>query len=126
MPGTFAFETGRSRIRPITERRAWIRMPKDQKVTCQPMAAPPADESETAWLGTIRDVSPGGIAVILNRRFEPGTILIVEVSDKPKGAAESRPVRVCHATPETDGRWIIGCAFAWPLSQEELRRFLGE
>jgi hypothetical protein len=77
-------------------------------------------------LGTVRDISPGGIAVVLERRFELGTILIVEAPDNPKHASESRPVRVCHATPETDGRWIIGCAFAWPLSQEELRRFLGE
>jgi hypothetical protein len=90
------------------------------------MPAPPADQLETAWLGTVRDVSPGGIAVILERRFEPGTILIVEASENPNTAPESRPVRVCHATPETDARWIIGCAFAWPLGQEELRRFLGE
>ena len=64
--------------------------------------------------------------MILKRGFEPGTILVVEVSDKPKGASESRPVHVCHATPDADGRWIIGCAFAWPLSREELGRFLGE
>jgi hypothetical protein len=115
----------RSRIRPERERRAWVRIPIDQKASVQPMPAPPAEEAETAWLGTIRDVSPGGIAVLLKRRFEPGTILVVEVSDKPKEALESRPVRVCHATPENE-RWIIGCAFAWPLSQEELQRFLGE
>jgi PilZ domain len=83
-----------------------------------------ADESRTAWLGTVRDISPGGIAVILPRRFERGTILIVEVSDQPKG--ESRPVQVRHATPQTSGGYIIGCAFAWPLCDEELRRFLGE
>jgi hypothetical protein len=125
MPETILSPPRRSRIRPEKERRAWVRMSRDDKVSCQPMPAPPADDSETAWLGTVRDVSPGGIAVILNRRFERGTILIVEVSEKPKGVSESRAVRVCHATPENE-RWIIGCAFAWPLSQEELRRFLGE
>jgi hypothetical protein len=102
-----------------------VRLPKDQNVSCLTLPAPPEDEVETAWLDIVRDVSPGGIAVILNRRFEPGTILVVEVF-KPKEASESRPVRVSHATPDKDGRWIIGCAFAWPLSQEELRRFLGE
>jgi PilZ domain len=107
----------------MSERRAWVRMPKDQRVSCQrPIVDPPADESETAWMGTVRDVSAGGIAVVLNRRFEPGTILIVTVSAK---GAESRHVSVCHATPE-NGHWLIGCAFAQALDQDELRRFLGE
>jgi PilZ domain len=119
-------EAGASSTRPPCERRASVRMPKAQPVTCQPMTTQPADESETSWLGTLRDVSSSGIAIAINRRFEPGTILIVEVSPNSKGACESRPVQVCHATQEPNGRWILGCAFAWPLSQEELRRFLGE
>ena|SRR5262249_50040870 len=119
MPATIPFEDAHARTRPERERRAWVRMPKDQGVSChRPMPAPSADESETAWMGTIRDISPGGIAVLLSWRVDPGTILFVRVN-------ESRAVRVCHATPD-NGRWIIGCAFAWPLDQEELRRFLGE
>jgi hypothetical protein len=119
MPATIPFKAEHARIRPERERRAWVRMPKDQRVSChRPMPAAPADEAETAWMGTIRDVSPGGIAVLLSRRVDPGTILFVQVK-------ESRPVRVCHATPD-NGRWIIGCAFAWALDHEELRRFLGE
>jgi hypothetical protein len=35
-------------------------------------------------------------------------------------------VHVIHATPDTDGHWIIGCAFASALSPEELQSFLRE
>jgi len=35
-------------------------------------------------------------------------------------------VRVVHARQETKGWWIIGCAFARPLSEEELQTVLDE
>jgi hypothetical protein len=47
---------GASRSRPKIERRAWVRMSKE--IRGEPMTA--TDESDTAWLGTIRDVSGRG------------------------------------------------------------------
>jgi PilZ domain len=111
---------------PITERRVWVRIPSGQEVSCQPVAATTTDESETAWLGKVRNVSPGGIGLTMNRRFEPGTTLIVELSAKPKGVLRPVPVRVIHATAEKKGRWLIGCTFASPLSPEQLQAFLQE
>jgi PilZ domain len=105
---------------PATERRAWVRIPSGQDICCQPMAASTTEESETGWLGKVRDVSPGGIALLLSRRFEPGTVLIVELEQ----GSLRLPVRVVHATSETKGHWIIGCAFASALSQDELDTFL--
>jgi len=79
------------------ERRAWVRLPSDQEICCQPMENLTAEEAKTGWLGRVRDVSPGGIALILNRRFQPGTMLVVDLSTK---AEETRrlPVRVVHST----------------------------
>src|SRR5215471_12765938 len=102
-----------------TDRRAWIRMPKDQQVTCQPMADTGTEDPATAWIGTVRDISAGGITVILARHFEPGTSLIVDLSTDSKAPSQPRPVRVTHATAHGKGYWIIGCAFASPLSQNE-------
>jgi hypothetical protein len=75
-------------------------------------------------LGRVRDISAGGIALLLNHRFEPGTALIVELSAKSKVASRPRPVRVVHVTPEKNGRWIIGCAFVSKLSADELQGLL--
>jgi PilZ domain len=107
-----------------TDRRAWIRMPKDQQVTCQPMADPGTEEPQTGWMGTVRDISAGGITVILNRHFEPETSLIVDLSPASKAPSQPRPARVIHATAQGKGYWIIGCAFASPLSQKELLNIL--
>jgi hypothetical protein len=62
----------------------------------------------------------------MNRRFEPGTTLIVELSAKPKGILRPLPVRVIHATLEKKGHWLIGCSFASPLSADQLQAFLQE
>jgi hypothetical protein len=44
----------------------------------------------------------------MSRRFEPGTALIVELSERPK-VLRHLLAHVIHATPEANGRWIIGC-----------------
>jgi hypothetical protein len=76
--------------------------------------------SETGWLAKVRDVSAGGISMILRRRFEPGTVLILDLEQGPRQLS----VRVVHVQPEMKGRWLIGCAFSAVLSPEELECFL--
>ena len=100
---------------PKTERRAWIRFRNEQPCN--------AEDANTAWLGKIRDVSAGGIALTLKRRFEPGASLIIEVETK-SGWPRRLSVQVIHATQDENGRWTIGCDFASPLSQEELQTIL--
>jgi PilZ domain len=102
--------------RPKTERRTWVRFRNDEEVWCQPIGL-----SETAWLGKVRDISIAGIGLSMTRRFEPGTALIIEISERILLRAH-----VIHATPETEGRWIIGCIFDSVLSEQELRAFLAD
>jgi hypothetical protein len=98
---------------PATERRAWVRFRADQEVTCS------ADDANTGWLGKLRDISAGGLALALRRRFDPGTVLEIELETKA-GWPRRFSARVIHATQDQNDRWIIGCAFAFPLSKEEL------
>jgi hypothetical protein len=98
------------------ERRAWVRLASERDASCRPIAG----FAEAAWLGTVRDISQGGVALILRRRFEPGTGLFIEVETN---AGESRclPARVVRVKLESAGSWITGCAFASLLSPEELQ-----
>jgi hypothetical protein len=107
------------------ERRAWLRFPSDRDIVCKPPIKPPHGEPEVSWLGQVRDVSPVGIGLSMSRRFEPGAELIIELSTKNDETLKL-PVWVAHATPDEQGHWIIGCEFIFPLSQEELQRFLAE
>jgi len=102
-----------------TERRAWVRFQSEQDVACY------TEEAIIGWLGIVRDVSPAGIGLSVSRRFEPGTALTVEQSERPR-VLRHLLVHVVHATPEANGLWIIGCTFDCALSAQELQTFLAE
>jgi hypothetical protein len=118
---TIPARNGYIKHRPKSDRRASVRIPENGQIWCEPKSASGTLKSDTAWLGRVRDISTAGIGLSISRRFEPGAELIIELSVKLH-----LPVRVIHATLEKKGRWIIGCAFASPLSEEVLREFLQE
>ena len=106
-----------------TERSALVRFPSSQAVYCQPM--PTSDEVSNGWWGELRNISSGGLAVRVSRPFEPGTLLIIELSDKTKRLTRSFPVQVVHSNAEGNRLWIIGCEFLRPLSEESLQTLRG-
>lgn len=105
-----------------TENRAWERFPCGLSTTCQPVAA--RGGNEFAWPAQIRDLSQGGMGIILNRRFEPGTGLAIEIPETDAYPGDTLLCRVVHAT-RCDGKWLLGCSLVSPLSEEELERLLG-
>jgi hypothetical protein len=111
--------------KPETERRAWVRIPTSKDVSCQPVAAATAVQAETSWLGNLRNISLRGLSLVLDRRFEAGSLLIIELADNAKAGGRFWSVRVVNVTPEVKKRWIMGCEFIRPLSQEELQTLRG-
>src|SRR5262245_47309723 len=104
-----------------TENRSWERFPCGLTTTCQPVAA--RGGSEFAWPAQIRDLSQGGLGIILNRRFEPGTGLAIDIPETDAYPGDTLLCRIVHAT-RWDGQWLLGCALVSPLSEEELQRLL--
>ena len=51
----------------LSERRVWVRVPSGKEISCHRIAATTTDESETAWMGKVRNVSSGGIGLSMNR-----------------------------------------------------------
>jgi hypothetical protein len=101
-------------------------IPTSQEVSCQPVAATTAVQAETIWLGNFRNISLPGLSLLLDRRFEPGSLLLIELADKAKSGARYWSVRVVNVTPEVKRRWIMGCEFIHPLSEEALRALVEE
>jgi hypothetical protein len=110
------FETGHSESKSMANRRTWVRYPSNQV-----MSASITDTSATGLLGTVRDISLKGVALIVCRPFERGTNLILDLSIRA-GELRRQRVLVVHAW-EMNRRWLIGCEFVSPLSDEELQRF---
>jgi hypothetical protein len=106
----------------VTERRRAPRFPSDLQTSCRPLTT----RDGTSWPARVRDISRGGVALILRRRFEPGAVLTMELEDPAGAVSRSVFARVIHVRPDEAGTWMLGCAFTGELSDDELRAFRAE
>jgi hypothetical protein len=112
-----------SRLVPIAmglnERRGrGVRYPCELEAYCQPA---PAHPGAHAWAARARNVSEGGIALMLARRFDPGVELAIELLTTTPGRFLWLAASVVHARPMAHGGWILGCRFVRPLRADELQ-----
>jgi len=103
-----------------SDRRALVRHPCDLESACQPLAG----ARGLQWPGEVTNLSTGGIAVRLARRFEAGTVLAIDVQGRGKTIPQTLLARVIHVVLQNDGSWLLGCAFTNPLSEEGLKVLL--
>jgi len=101
------------------ERRVWLRYAAELNTRC----AEVGDDGETGIPAVITDISRGGLKVIAARRFEPGTVLSVELPAVSGEAALAVLACVVRAQPHGDKDWAMGCRFSGELSDEQLQVF---
>jgi hypothetical protein len=106
-----------------SERRAWVRFPYTQgtAVTLESSLHPDAADKGECWPATVQDISAGGLALVLGRRFEPGTVLSVDWTSEDASLSRGLLLRVRYVKPQGFGHWLIGGAFLQPLACEELQ-----
>jgi hypothetical protein len=104
---------------PLEPERAWVRLPCDALTTCYPVGP------DHAAIRKVRivNVSPGGVALLMRRHLQPGTLLTIRVPNG-KGSKHRVLARVAHTTPRRNGKVLLGCAFLTDLSDQELQAFL--
>lgn len=72
----------------------------------------------------VLNISRGGVGLILYDRFEPGAVLTIGLTNTTEHFLPPLRVRVIHCREQPDGTWVVGCAFAKPLGDAELRALL--
>ena len=105
----------------VQERRNVKRTACQLECQCRPMES---HQMSAAWPATIRDISSGGFQLLLSRRFEPGTLLVVDVQDSQGQATRMLLARVVRVASLARGRWILGCTFSVPLTSDDLASIL--
>jgi len=75
------------------------------------------------WPARVRDLSAGSIGLLLTRRFEPGTLLVIELEKKAQSLSHTLVGRVVHATQSTNG-WMVGCTLANKIADDDLQALL--
>jgi hypothetical protein len=102
------------------ERRAYVRLASSLAAVCRPLGR----FLDPGWLGTVRDISRGGVGLLLRHCFGRGTDLAIELRAATGEVRRTIRARVVHATAvvvEGSHCWLLGCAFDQPLSDEEFQ-----
>ena len=111
MPETEILEQAENAHLIPIERRASVRLPSVRESTCQLLAAAQGME----WAGTVCNVSANGVAIRLERRFEIGTLLGIDVQNADETILVSLLARVARISLQRDSSWILGCVLTNPL-----------
>jgi len=100
----------------------YTRHPCGLPSSCQPAATFGKDDLK--WSATIDDISIGGVGLILNRRFEKGTGLAIELPGNGKNGSYVVLAKVMNIQKHGDSAWLLGCKFVSELSEDEVRRLV--
>ena len=75
-------------------------------------------ERRPRWRAIVQDISTTGISLQVNRRFDPGAVLIVEIEGKTAVRLRRLVARVVRVDPRSPRKWLIGCSFLRRLPEE--------
>ncbi len=97
------------------ERRASVRHTCDSKASlnCTERAG------EVRWPARLRSLSADGLYLLVSRRFEPGSLLSVDLQSRNGQSSCTLYVRVVRVAREPSGDWAIGCWLVTKLSASE-------
>ncbi len=70
-----------------------------------------AEAGDKVCPAKVYNVSALGIAIQVSRRFEPGTLLTIDVQSTAGVAPQTLLMRVTHVVEQGDGTFIVGGAF---------------
>ena len=102
---------------PGPERRGAPRHPSSLRIACYPAGSGLLERR----LVRVRNVSRTGIGLTSDRRWEPGTMLVLEMPPVEDVPPRSVRARVVHATLQVGGTFLVGCLFQQPLSDADLQ-----
>jgi serine/threonine protein kinase len=111
----------------FVERRSAPRQPSGVGVLCVVntfVHNVPSCELDEGWPATVENVSQAGIALLLGRRMEPGTLLSVHLPSSDTTNQNTPVARVNRLAARPFGQWLVGCEFVETLSDDHLRKFL--
>jgi hypothetical protein len=102
------------------ERRASTRYPCNLATSCR-LAASVKQEPRSA---RVRNISAGGISLVLSHEFASGDIIAVELRSMTRSFVREFKLRVIYCIEHPSGDYILGGSFTSPLTDEEVTAFL--
>jgi serine/threonine protein kinase len=108
------------------ERRVSVRYPCEVETECHHDTSlhSGTPELQESWEAAVKDLSLTGIGLILNRRFEPGSVLTVQIDSTDGQFSKTLEMIVNRVKRAARECWFLGCTFSHPLDKEELRKLV--
>jgi hypothetical protein len=105
--------------RPEDERRIWVRYPSTAEAVVKPMS----NGVNTRLSARVRNVSRGGIGLLVNKEFRPGEMISLELPRSSEEETSTVLACVIHVNPAGEKQWSLGCTFSEELDEESLTAF---
>jgi hypothetical protein len=99
------------------QRRKYPRFPCGPATFCIVVAGPFVKPD----LAAVRDISRGGIGLILARRIQPGKVVTLNLFNVTRNFACQVVMRVIYTNKQADGSYFVGGAFGEELIDEEVQ-----
>jgi hypothetical protein len=82
------------------------------------------EDGETNGEGTMVNISPSGVGIMLDQPVEPGTVLRLELQRFPNSRAVNILACAVYLGESTDKGWLIGCNFIHELIDADVKALL--
>lgn len=105
------------------DRRAWVRYHSKPET---PFFAITGEEEIISWRAKVRDVSCGGISLVVNNNFPEGTVVEIELPNAEADVSRLMLAKVVRSETYEGIQYVLGCAFMEQLSEEDVRGLLTE
>ncbi len=96
------------------DKRESARYPCQQEAVTRPVDSP----TPLSWGAKVKNISAGGIGLVLCFPFKPGTYLALTL--EASQVRRTFLVRVVHVLDQVDGTWFVGSEFVKQLQESEL------
>ena len=103
------------------ERREAVRIGINLETSCRLLAMVQGEQHPVR----VRNISAGGISLVLQNEVPADTLLEIELLNRPQMFLCKLQVKITYRVEHPTGDWIIGGAFTRRLSDEELKLLLG-
>jgi hypothetical protein len=100
------------------ERRA------EERHTCKRWASCTVSGSGESHCCRLHDFSQNSLGLMMNSALRPDSSVFVSIPPKAELPRGQLIARVVHASPQTDGTWLVGCQLYDPLTNLEFEALL--
>ena len=107
---------GESSLHKDEERRLWVRHPANLSTTVRPTS----NGKSLRISSKIRDISRGGVHLVVDHAFEPGQLITIELPLAGSDGTQSVLACIVRVVKEGQGQWALGCIFSQELADDDL------